>query len=167
MFSHGMNTGPWGTKIAALAETARGVGAVADSIDYRDINDVQQRNAMLLAAGSQLRGELVMVGSSLGAYSALVTARALHALGVFLMAPALYDERLPPLAAKVADCPVVIVHGLHDELIPAEHSMRYAREQGATLHVVDSDHRLHDQVPFLKYLFEYFLIGLDKSRMRH
>jgi hypothetical protein len=44
--------------------------------------------------------------------------------------------------------------------------MRFAREQGATLHVVKSDHRMHDQVPFLKYLFEYFLIELDMPRMR-
>lgn len=166
MFSHGMGSSPWGLKIAALADTARGEGCVVDSIDYGAVNDVRQRNAMLLDACKQLRGDLILVGSSLGAYSALTTARALHAYGVFLMAPALYMEGLPPLPAKVADCPVVIVHGLYDEIIPAEHSMRYAREQGATLHVVESDHRMHDQVPFLKHLFEYFLVRLDMPRMR-
>ena len=166
MFSHGMDASPWGTKIAALAETARGEGAVVDSIDYGEINDVKRRNALLIAACKQLRGDLVLVGSSLGAYNVLATARGLHAYGVFLMAPAIYLEGLPPLPAKVVDCPVAIVHGLHDEVVPAEHSMRFAREQDAALHVVRSDHRMHDQVPFLKYLFEYFLIELDMPRMR-
>jgi hypothetical protein len=29
------------------------------------------------------------------------------------------------------------------------------------LHLLSSDHQLHDQLTFIKYLFEYFLIGLD------
>jgi predicted esterase len=82
------------------------------------------------------------------------------------MAPALYMEGLPPLRPQSADCPVTIVHGLRDEVVPCEHSVRYAREYGATLHMVDSDHRMHDQIAFLKYQFEYFLIDLDMPRMR-
>jgi hypothetical protein len=29
------------------------------------------------------------------------------------------------------------------------------------VHLVDADHRLHEQLRFIKYLFEYFLIALD------
>jgi pimeloyl-ACP methyl ester carboxylesterase len=166
VFSHGQDSGPWGIKIAALAETARGEGFVIDSVDYEGVNDVTQRAAILSEFCKSKRGDLVLVGSSLGAYNVLQVAPTLHAYGVFLLAPAIYVADLPPLKLQAADCPVTIVHGLSDELVPAEHSLRYAREHGATVHLVRGDHRLHDQVPFLKFLFEYFLIHLDMPRMR-
>ncbi len=166
VFSHGQGAGPWGVKIAALAETARGEGYVVDSADYGEISDVNQRAAMLLRLCKSIRGDLVLVGSSLGAYNVLQVAPSLHAYGVFLMAPALYMDALPPLKPQPTDCPVTVVHGLQDEVVPPDHSVRYARESGATLHLVRGDHRMHNQVPFLKYLFEYFLIELDLPRMR-
>jgi predicted esterase len=166
VFSHGKDSEPWGVKIAALAETARGEGYAVESVDYRGINDVRQRAEMLTELCNSIRGDLILVGSSLGAFSALAVAPALHAYGVFLLAPALYMEGLPPLRPQAADCPVTIVHGLRDDIVPFEHSVRYAREQGATLHLVESDHRMHDQIAFLKYQFEYFLIELDMPRMR-
>ncbi len=52
----------------------------------------------------------------------------LHARGVFLMAPALYLEGLPPLRERLLDCPAAIVHGWLDEAVPVEHSIRFARE---------------------------------------
>ena len=166
VFSHGMNAGPWGVKIAALAETARGEGYVVDSADYGEVNDVARRAAILLDLCKSIRGDLVLVGSSLGAYNVLQVAPSLHAYGVFLMAPALYMDDLPPLKMRSTDCPVTIVHGLQDEVVPLDHSVRYAREHGATLHLVPGDHQMHNQVPFLKYLFEYFLIAIDLPRMR-
>jgi hypothetical protein len=45
--------------------------------------------------------------------------------------------------------------------VPIEHSIRFAREYGASMHLVDGDHQLHEQLRFIKYLFEYFLIALD------
>jgi len=113
-----------------------------------------------------LAGDLVLVGSSLGGYIALSAASLLHARGVFLMAPALYLEGLPPLRERVLDCPAALVHGWGDQVVPVEHSMRFAREYRASLHLLDSDHQLHDQLRFIKYLFEYFLIGLDLSSER-
>jgi pimeloyl-ACP methyl ester carboxylesterase len=85
----------------------------------------------------------------------------LHARGAFVMAPALYMEGLPPLRERLLDCPTVIVHGWNDTVVPVEHSVRFAREYSAALHLLDGDHQLHDQLRFIKYLFEYFLIGLD------
>ena len=35
VFSHGQDSGPWGTKITALAETARAEGYEVESVDYR------------------------------------------------------------------------------------------------------------------------------------
>ena len=166
VFSHGKDGEPWGIKIAALAETARGEGYTVDSADYRAVNDVEQRAAILQELCKSIRGDLVLVGSSLGAYNVLQVAPSLHAYGVFLLAPAIYVDPLPPLHTYKTDCPVTIVHGLQDDVVPFEHSIRFARETGATLHLVNDDHRMHSQVPFLKFLFEYFLIQLDLPRMR-
>jgi pimeloyl-ACP methyl ester carboxylesterase len=59
------------------------------------------------------------------------------------------------------DCPATLVHGWRDDVVPFDQSVRFAREYGAQLHLVDSDHQLHDQLRLIKYLFEYFLIALD------
>ncbi len=80
---------------------------------------------------------------------------------MFLTAPAIYLEPLPPLRARALDCPAAIVHGWHDEIVPYEHSVRFAKEYGANLYLIDGDHRLHSQLRLIKYLFEYFLISLD------
>ena len=161
VFSHGQESGPWGRKITALAEVARSEGYEAHSVDYRGIEVPRARVAKLVDFCKELAGDLVLVGSSMGGYVAVASASLLHARGVFLMAPALYLEGLPPLRERVLDCPAAIVHGWRDEVVPVEHSIRFAREYDASLHLLDSDHQLHDQLRFIKYLFEYFLINLD------
>ena len=108
----------------------------------------------------------MLVGSSLGGYVAVASASLLHARGVFLMAPALYLEGLPELRAGVLDCPAVVVHGWRDEVVPYEHSVRFAHANKAALHLLESDHRLHNQLRVIQYLFEYFLIALDLPRDR-
>ena len=77
------------------------------------------------------------------------------------MAPALYMEGLPELRQGVLDCPAAIVHGWQDDVVPVEHSIRFAQTYRSTLHLVDSDHRLHSQIRAIQYLFEYFLIALN------
>ena len=36
-FSHGQESGPWGTKISAMADLARDRGCQVESIDYRGL----------------------------------------------------------------------------------------------------------------------------------
>jgi pimeloyl-ACP methyl ester carboxylesterase len=166
VFSHGRDSGPWGKKITALADVARSEGYEVESVDYRGLEAVRGRSDKLIEVCKTLSGDLVLVGSSLGGYVALSAAAQLHALGAFLMAPALYMEGLPPLRERVLDCPAALVHGWRDEVVPVEHSIRFAREYNASLHLLDSDHQLHNQLSFIKYLFEYFLIGLDLQSER-
>jgi pimeloyl-ACP methyl ester carboxylesterase len=166
VFSHGQHSEPWGIKIRALADTARAEGYAVESIDYRGIDAVAERTAKLIDACKGVRGELVLVGSSLGGYVALSAAAALHAYGVFLLAPAIHMPGLVPLRDGGADCPVSIVHGLQDEVVPFEQSVRYAREHPNTsLHLLHGDHRLHANLMFIKVLFEYFLIHLDAPKI--
>jgi fermentation-respiration switch protein FrsA (DUF1100 family) len=77
------------------------------------------------------------------------------------MAPALYMDGLPELRQGILDCPTSIVHGWLDDVVPVEHSVRFAQMYKAALHLVDGDHRLHNQIRVIQYLFEYFLIALD------
>jgi hypothetical protein len=65
------------------------------------------------------------------------------------------------LRKGVLDCPTMVVHGWGDELVPYEDSVRFARDYGASLHLLHDDHRLHIQMNMIRYLFEYFLISLD------
>jgi surfactin synthase thioesterase subunit len=54
-------------------------------------------------------------------------------------------------------CPTAIVHGWHDDIVPVDNSIRWARETRAELHIVDSDHRLEDQIPAICRLLVEFL----------
>jgi pimeloyl-ACP methyl ester carboxylesterase len=161
VFSHGQEAGPWGRKITALAEVARAEGYDAHSVDYRGIHEPRARVARLVDFCKELTGDLVLVGSSLGGYVAVASASLLHSRGVFLMAPALYMQGLPELRVGVLDCPAAVVHGWRDEVVPYDHSVRFAHDYHCALHLVEGDHRLHNQVRVIQYLFEYFLIALD------
>lgn len=161
VFSHGQESGPWGRKISALAEVARSEGYDAHSVDYRGIVDPRARVAKLVDFCKELTGDLVLVGSSMGGYVSAASASLLHARGVFLMAPALYLAGLPELRSGLLDCPATIVHGWRDDVVPCEHSVRFAKTYSAALHLLESDHRLYNQIRVIQYLFEYFLIALD------
>ncbi|MGC8521469.1 MAG: alpha/beta hydrolase [Steroidobacteraceae bacterium] len=161
VFSHGQASGPWGRKITALAEVVRSEGYEAHSVDYRGIDAPRERIARLAEYCKELSGDLVLVGSSLGGYVTVASASVLHARGIFLMAPALYFPELPPLREGIVDCPAALVHGWRDDVVPFEHSVRFAESCRAALHLLDSDHNLHNQIRVIQNLFEYFLIALD------
>ena len=161
VFSHGKDSDPWGRKIQVLATVATEEGYEVESVDYRGIDSPVERANRLADVCRGLAGELVLVGSSLGGYVSVANAPTLQAKAVFLMAPALYMPGLPALRVPALDCPTTIVHGWGDEVVPAQDSIRFAREHSATLHLIPGDHRLHGQIPQIKTLFEFFLLSLD------
>ena len=162
VFSHGKESGPWGTKISALADIARAEGYEVESVDYRGIDDPHARVTRLLAYCRDFQGRLVLVGSSMGGHVSTAGSRLLRTAGLFLMAPAFYVPGYEELTPKPADCPVTIVHGWRDEVVPVDNSIRFAREHRANLHILDTDHRMQDKIREIGYYFEYFLITLDK-----
>jgi predicted esterase len=161
VFSHGKESGPWGTKISAMADVARGRGWHAESVDYRGIDDPQERVTRLLSSCRDLQGDLVLAGSSLGGHVATSASVPLRARGLFLLAPAFYMPGHEHLTPSPAPCPVTIVHGWHDDVVPVDHSIRYARRYAATLHVIAADHRMQDDIARISGLFEHFLGSLD------
>ena len=162
VFSHGKESGPWGNKISALAEVARDEGYEVESVDYRGIDDPRERVTRLLAFCRDFQGRLVLVGSSMGGHVCTAGSRLLRAEGLFLLAPAFYVPGYEELTPPPPDCPITIVHGWHDDVVPVGNSIRFARRYGATLHVVDSDHRLQDRIGDLLVFFEHFLVRLDR-----
>lgn len=160
LFSHGKESGPWGKKITALAARVRARGHLADSIDYRGVDDPVQRVQMLIAAGTTAARPLILVGSSLGGHVAAAAAAALEPAGLFLLAPAFYMPGFEPYTPHDVRCPTCIVHGWHDDIVPVENSIRWGREHRAALHILDSGHRLEDQIPAIGDLLEAFLAHL-------
>ena len=159
VFSHGKESGPWGTKITALAEVARAAGWSVESVDYRGIDSAEGRLEALKAACRALPVPPVLVGSSLGGWLTAAASREVAARGMFLMAPAFDMPGLPPLP-PVAECPTVVVHGWQDDIVPVDHGLAFARARRATLHLVDDDHRLTASLPRICRWFGEFLGAL-------
>jgi pimeloyl-ACP methyl ester carboxylesterase len=103
---------------------------------------------------------LVLAGSSMGGHVCAAAAQRLPVSGLFLLAPAFYMPGYEAHTPQSVPCPTAIVHGWHDAIVPVDNSIRWAREQGATLHVLDSDHRLQDRIDAICLLFAQFLNGL-------
>lgn len=155
-FSHGQESGPWGSKIQAMATVAEDSGASVTSVDYRGMDDPSERVEKLLRECADL-DHVVLVGSSMGGYVATAAAIQMKVDGLFVLAPAYYMpgyEKLTPLPPA---CPMAIVHGWNDDVVPVENSLRYARDAAADLHILDSDHRLTANIEQINQLFRDFI----------
>jgi pimeloyl-ACP methyl ester carboxylesterase len=163
LFSHGQESGPWGSKIKVMAAAARNLGCDVDSIDYQGIADPTERVDKLVKACKGIDAPLILVGSSMGGHVATAAAEKAGAIGIFVLAPAYYMpgyEDLTPTAPKI---PIEIVHGWHDDVVPVENSIRYARECGATLHIVNGDHRLTANIDEITVWLEHFIHNLSAN----
>jgi len=146
IFSHGQESGPWGTKIKAMAELVKELGYAADSIDYQGIADPAERVEKLVAACDGIDDSLILVGSSMGGHVATAAAARANAAGLFVLAPAYYMEGYEDLTPSPPGMPICIVHGWRDDVVPADNSIRFARECKAELHLIGGDHRLTDNI---------------------
>ena len=157
IFSHGQESGPWGTKIRAMAEMVRARGCEADSIDYQGIADPTERVAKCVRECAGIADQLVLVGSSMGGHVATAAAEQVGAAGLFVLAPAYYMEGYEDLTPDPPSMPICIVHGWHDDIVPVDNSIRYARACSATLHLVNGDHRLTANIEEINNYLGQFL----------
>ena len=84
----------------------------------------------------------------------------LDAAALFLLAPAFYMPGFEKYTPQDVAVPTAIVHGWHDAVVPVDNSIRWAREHRAALHILDSDHRLEDQIGVICVLLRSFLTAL-------
>jgi pimeloyl-ACP methyl ester carboxylesterase len=157
VFSHGQESGPWGTKICAMAELVRGMGCAAHSIDYQGIADPTDRVSKLLGECRDIADTLVLAGSSMGGHVATAAAGPLRAAGLFVLAPAYFMPGYEELTPGPPGIPICIVHGWRDAVVPVENSIRFARSCNAELHLLDGDHRLTDNIDEINYYLRRFI----------
>ena len=169
ILSHGFESGPDATKVTALAEAAERLGWSHERPDYTDLDarrevselgDVPARLQRLLqlAQAAAARGPLVLAGASLGAWISAQVSLQVPLRGLFLMAPPIWPGEKH--AMQAAQVPVSILHGWHDELIPAQQVVDWAQARNARLLLVDDSHRLSDHVDASADAFAAFLQAL-------
>jgi len=165
-FSHGKESGPWGNNIKRLAVIAREHSCEVDSIDYTDTYDPDLRVERLVSCLNNEEQECILVGSSMGGYVSLMASGEVPTHAVFLLAPALYmrgyKEEYP-----TGHNHLEIVHGWSDDIIPSEHSVRYARKANCTLHLISGDHPLNASIDVVEDLFRQFLARSNKKATDH
>jgi pimeloyl-ACP methyl ester carboxylesterase len=160
VFSHGKESGPWGAKITAMSEVVRELGLGVESVDYRGMDDPAARVQKLIQVGQELGTPMVLAGSSLGGHVSAAAAANLKPRGLFLLAPAFYMPGYEQYTPQDVPAPTAIVHGWHDDIVPVTSSIRWAREHNAELHILNSGHRLEDQIPAILTLLRAFLRSL-------
>jgi predicted esterase len=161
VFSHGQESGPWGTKIRAMADLVKDIGCRAESIDYQGIADPTDRVNKLVAECAGIKDPLVLVGSSMGGHVATAAAAELHASGLFVLAPAYYMPGYEELTPAPPDMAICIVHGWRDDVVPVENSIRFATACNAALHILDGDHRLTENIDEINYYLKRFIETLS------
>ena len=158
IFSHGKESGPYGTKITQLIEVGNSLQFQSKSIDYRKCEDVNERVELLKENISNSNDEkIILVGSSMGGYVSTVVASEVKIDGLFLMCPALYLPRYDIQNYTPKTKHIEIIHGWNDDIVPHENSIRFGKMNSATLHLVNDNHRLSESHDFLKYTFLNFL----------
>jgi predicted alpha/beta-hydrolase family hydrolase len=166
---HGFESGPDATKVTALADVAGRLGWTHERPDFTDLDALREKGPLgdvaarlqrllELARLASARGPLVLAGSSLGAWIAGRVSLQVAVAGLFLMAPPIVLDPQHPLDA--ARVPTSIVHGWHDELIPAGDVVAWARARAARLLLVDDSHRLSAHVQASADAFAALLSGL-------
>jgi len=156
-FAHGRESGPWGTKIRALAKVAEALGCQVFSRDDTDTRDPDLRATRLIDEVRATEGPVVLVGSSMGGYVVTVASRVVQPLGLFLMAPAIgmpgYMEPMPEPHARELS----VVYGWGDDVVPLETVLEFARTYQTMLHIVPAGHALVEQLDWLTRCFAGFL----------
>jgi len=159
IFSHGQESGPWGTKIRAMAELVGNMGLASHSIDYRGIADPAERVQKCVDECASFDDSLILVGSSMGGHVATAAAVETGAIGLFVLAPAFFMQDFEALTPDPPPIPITIVHGWHDDIVPVENSIRFARSCSATLHIVDGDHRLTANIAEINDYLKQFILA--------
>lgn len=160
IFSHGKESGPWGSKIMALAKVAMEADAHVASLDYSDLINPDERVDRLLSYAKPPHDKLILVGSSMGGYVSAVASKTLKPDGLFLLAPATNITGYAEQDLQVAVPHVMVIHGRSDEVIPIENSRIFCSRNSVPLIEVEGDHRLNSAIVEIEQIFAKWLSSL-------
>ncbi len=159
--SHGLESGPGGTKIQALkamAESFENVQALA--VDHRSSKDpavrLNQMQEAIAASGADPRN-IILAGSSMGGWVCAQTSEQTPVLGCFLLAPALAMEGYPQSSPRIQAQHVQIIHGWDDDVVPAMPVIGLARKQALPVLMLSDGHRLAGSLDRVRSEFAAFL----------
>ncbi|ACV25729.1 alpha/beta hydrolase [Kangiella koreensis] len=156
IFSHGKVSGPKGSRIQALSKIAERMGFEVESLDYRRL-PTNERVVKLNNHLANLQRPYILVGTSMGGYVSAVAGIENHPLGMFLISPAIYLDGYAEAELENVKCPVTIVHGWKDDIVPVTNVIKFAQAAGANLHIFDGGHRLREKLSETESCFEQFL----------
>lgn len=161
ILSHGLESGPEATKVAALAKIAEPLGFRSVRPDYRDLDvhrDVGRIDERIARLKSHAPADapVVLAGSSMGAFSSALASTGLNCIGLFLIA---LPVAIPGYARtfEAARVPTALMHGWEDELCPVDAAIAFARGRGDAITLLHDDHRLSNHVDFIAEQFRLFL----------
>jgi predicted alpha/beta-hydrolase family hydrolase len=165
ILSHGLESGPDATKVSAMTAAAEDLGWRSIRPDYRDLDSANglpgadERLQRLLDIAGATPGPLVLAGSSFGAFISGLASLQIEVRGLFLLALPL---TLPGFARPLdlANVPTVVLHGWHDELIPAAAVFEFCAKRDIELQLVNDSHRLSAHVAACGVRFADFLRGI-------
>ncbi|TAL53322.1 MAG: alpha/beta hydrolase [Methylovulum sp.] len=157
IYNHGKDSIPWGEKPLALAAVAKRHDFQFISPDYQAGNDPDWRVKQLLAMDLSAYRDIVLVGSSMGAYVITVASEVIKPKGLFMIAPAFYLPGYQRTEFNPHAEHIEVFHGWQDDIVPPEHAWRFCRQHRARLHMLDADHRLLSILPIMADAFDRFL----------
>jgi pimeloyl-ACP methyl ester carboxylesterase len=160
--SHGLESGPSGTKIQALKQVAQTFSDIKVlAVDHRTTRDPttrleQMRLAMVSENADPAR--TILAGSSMGGWVCAQTSVQQPVLGCFLLAPALalpdYPQSSPCIRARNTQ----IIHGWQDNVVPIMPVLQLAMSQNLPTLAVPDGHRLINSLSRVVAEFEAFLV---------
>jgi len=160
--SHGLESGPGGTKIQALKASAETFANVkAHAIDHRSSKDPAVRLAQMqdaIAASGAAPENIILAGSSMGGWVCAQTSEQTPVLGCFLLAPALALPDYPQSSPGIQARHVQIVHGWDDDIVPPMPVIELARQQELPVLMLPDGHRLAKSLGRVIGEFRAFLL---------
>lgn len=163
VFSHGKESGPWGSKITKMAEHAKSLGDYKiHSIDYQDLTTPAQRVERLVNYAQDLKGEIIFVGSSMGGYVSIVASTQIPIKGLLLLAPAFYLKGYEIQQPSTPCKNTIIIHGWNDDIVPYQNSVKFAQQHKDKLVLVDDGHRLSQSDVVLNQEIENIIVWSKK-----
>lgn len=159
IYNHGKDSVPWGEKTIQFAEVAKRYGYLFESPDYQEYSDPDKRVEQLLAMDLSGYDEIILIGSSMGAYVATVASESIKPKGLFLLAPVFYLPGYRQTEFKPAAEDIRVFHGWQDDIVPPENAWKFCQKYRARLNLYDTDHRMLSVLPQLVDELSRYLAG--------
>ena len=164
IYNHGKDSYPWTDKTLAMTEVAKRHGYEVESPDYREQPNPDKRVKQLLAIDLSGYDEIVLIGSSMGAYVATVASHIIKPSGLFLLAPAFFLPGYQQTEFNPTADQTLVIHGWQDEIVPPENSWRFCQQHHLSLKMLNADHRLMSAISEVAQDFNHFLSCLKPGQ---